>query len=312
VVALATRFKWFDRGAEAFARACPDVVRDILPPAIGPVYVCPLCITRSSFRAFRRLAVEQKLLTEEHAPQGSLGGHALVLTCATCNHTAGTRLESHARKAENPAAALLGDLKGSRPVRVKVGDLTINATLRGGLHRGYQLFGLPEHNPPQAHEEFFQELGRIAQQHPEDWAIGLDFYRDRHDPDKAAASWLRAAYLIVFAKFGYRFVLGRAYHAVREKISDPKSGVIQVFKVTDAKRSTESRAFVIVREPGDLRGIAVQMGRHVVFLPGPSDTTFYNRLSETQGHGGVTVNGWGLSWPTEPEHYFDFLESAET
>ena len=159
MVAIRTRYAWFDRGAAAFAHACPDVVGNML---LGPVYVCPLCITRSGFRAFKRNAISTKELTEEHAPRRSSGGRVVALTCDKCNHTAGTKLEAHARRAENPAAVLTGELTKPHPVRVTLAGVTINATIVRGVHKGFQLSGMPRNNPPQAHDSFFAKLDRTT------------------------------------------------------------------------------------------------------------------------------------------------------
>src|ERR1051325_9699707 len=128
---LQTRLAWFDRGAQAFARACPSVVRDVLPSHVGPLYVCPLCVTPTGFRAFMRQAVETNQLTVEHAPPEHAGGHAITLTCARCNHTAGSKLDSHASIAARHEDDPPGVLRDQR-VRVALGGIQVNMTLEAG------------------------------------------------------------------------------------------------------------------------------------------------------------------------------------
>ena len=149
------------------------------------------------------------------------------------------------------------------------------------------------------------------------WSFDLDFYRDRHDRESASVSWLRAAYIIAFATLGYRFVLGEAYHAVREKIADPKSTeTIEAFKLTDPAAPADARTIAIIREPEHMRGLAVRMGRHLVFLPGPTDTSFYDKLKQHKTRSGsgarVTVRGWEIPWPRRPELWFDFSPPVTT
>jgi hypothetical protein len=151
MVAPLTRLKWFDVGAAAFARACPTVLTELLPEGTPPFYVCPLCITDSSFRSFFKEAIAQHLLTEEHVPPESQGGRAMLLMCAQCNNAAGTELDAHAHRAERPAAALLGTLPDLHSVRATLGGISINALLGGSLSEGVKLFGRPGHNPPSAH-----------------------------------------------------------------------------------------------------------------------------------------------------------------
>ncbi len=68
-VSLATKLRWFDRGARAFAATLkPDA-----PATDAPRYVCPLCIKevadgRLTTTMFLRAAVEVNALTAEHVP----------------------------------------------------------------------------------------------------------------------------------------------------------------------------------------------------------------------------------------------------
>ncbi|MBI4264305.1 MAG: hypothetical protein HY657_08010 [Acidobacteria bacterium] len=312
MVAVSTRFKWFDVSAAAFARACPTVISELLPEGTPPFYVCPLCITESSFKAFFREAIDQHLLSEEHVPPASQGGRALLLTCTECNSAAGTELDAHAHRAERPVAALEGQLRDVHSVRATVGGHSINALLGGSLADGVKLFGRPRHNPPGAHETFFGELDRIARE-SDDWSISLQFSADRHDAERAAVSWLRAAYLATFAKLGYRFVLGRAYRRVRDKIADPHSQSVTTFRVVASDRSANARAIVVVKEPWYLRGLAIIMGPYIVFLPVPDDLEFYDRLKADPDHRNgtmVSLKGSVIDWPTEPELYCDFLDPS--
>src|SRR6266496_4496157 len=60
-------------------------------PNIDDVFLCPLC-----FKYFERKVLDyENVLTREHVPPQSLGGQDrdCTLTCADCNHTAGSRLD---------------------------------------------------------------------------------------------------------------------------------------------------------------------------------------------------------------------------
>lgn len=212
---LQTRLAWFDRGAEAFAQTCPSVVRDVLPPHIGPVYICPLCVTPTLFRAFMRPAVGTNQLTAEHAPPEFAGGRAIALTCARWNHTAGSMLDSHASIAARYEDDPPGVLRDQR-VRVALGQTQVNMTLEAGP-TGMQLFGDENRNSPTAHAAFVAELNRLVESGDRDWNVKLQF-REQYNSSHAAVSWLRAACIVAFAKFGYRFVLDPAYEVVRQKI----------------------------------------------------------------------------------------------
>jgi hypothetical protein len=105
-------------------------------------------------------------------------------------------------------------------------------------------------------------------------------------------------------------VLQKAYKGVREQIAEPTTSIVDVFKITEPNADKAERHLVVVREPEVLRGcIAVQMGRHIVFLPGPNDVDFYDRLAaqkRTHGQGRATFRGTEFMWPKGPEFHFDF------
>lgn len=265
-----------------------------------------MCVTPSSVRLFKREAVETGQLTVEHAPPKRAGGNALALTCATCNHSAGSQLDAHAHVAERMSGGDDG-LIVERPVKLTLGHKRVNATFSFGP-KGVQIFGAPKHNSPKGHEEFFAEFATYVGPSP-DFRLVVEFHRDRFDPARAAVSWLRAAYIVTFAKFGYRFILDTAFRDVRQKIQQPKSQLLPLFSITVPGPSTE-RAFVVVREPSGLRGsIAVRMGRHLVLLPRPGDTAFYERIAGNRG-AAVTVAGTEYNWPTRPEFLFDFVSDG--
>jgi len=123
------------------------------------VYVCPLCITRDRLQAFHREALATAQLTVEHLPPRRAGGRPLVLTCAACNHGAGTALDAHAKAAGRLDAGPDGRLE--RPVRVTFGGHALNMTLSAD-GTGVRLFGDPTRNAPKAHVGFFDQLGHLA------------------------------------------------------------------------------------------------------------------------------------------------------
>jgi len=227
----------------------------------------------------------------------------MALTCAPCNHTAGYQLDAHAHKAEQLAKRTM------IPVRVHFRGNRLNMSLSADKS-GVRLFGEPKRNSPAAATAFFAELDRVVQTKDLSWKFDLEFPRSRVDLRRADVSRLRAAYVVAFAKFGYRFMLQNAYKPVREQIADPTKGIIEAFKVTEPNADKMERHFVVVREPDVLRGcIAVQMGPHILFLPGPNDADFYDRLADdkrTRSHGRATFRGTEFTWPTGPEFHFDF------
>ena len=299
---LTTRLAWFDLGAQAFAAACPTVVRDHFPHDVGPLYVCPLCVTRNGFKAFLRQAVETKQLTAEHVPPDHAGGRPLVLTCAECNHGAGTQLDAHAHVAGRLEPNAAGVLE--RPVRVTFDNRTVNMTINADAS-GVRLFGDPTRNAPENHRLFFEGVERVAKTGSLDWRFAVDFHKDRFDPQRAATSYLRAGYLAAFAKLGYRAILNAAFNIVRSKIADPSAAEPSLYGIRIPQVDDSARGFVIIESPSELAGgLAIQMGRHLVLLPGPGDRTFYQRVAGRTGDA-VQLTGQVVPWPVRPEFLFD-------
>ena len=302
---LERRLRWFDRGSVAFERAYPALRSELLPAGAPAVYLCPLCITRTSLKAFVRDTVRLNQLTLEHVPLQKLGGRPLVLTCVECNNTAGTRLDAHAHKADRFVS---GEFT-NRPVEVKIGTVTVNMMMSMNK-KDIVLNGLHGHNADAAQQALTDHFEQQITNNNKDWSLTLNFRRDRHDPESARVSWLRAAYLVAFAKFGYRFALGEALHAVREKIRDPRLDAIRTFKIVATAAESRTRNLVAVTEPQELKGsLAVQMGRHIVLLPRPDDLTLYSRLRahRVAGNKRLMFDGTPLDWPRGPEHAWDLM-----
>jgi hypothetical protein len=285
----------------------PEFFTEHVPEHVGPVYLCPLCVTATRARLFKREAVEALHLTAEHAPPKHAGGRAIALTCAQCNHTAGSELDSHAQIAQRVSGGVSGAIV-ERPARITLGDKHVNATLSLGPD-GMKIIGAPERNSLKAHAAFFEQLAKEATPSGEGFNLAFELHRDRFDPTRASVSWLRAAYIVTFAKFGYRFILDRAFHNVRQKIREPNSELVPLFSIT-APGSPAERALVMVHEPTDLRGsVAVRIGPHLVLLPGPSDETFYQRIADKHGKA-AKLSGKQVAWPQSPELLFDFDRRA--
>ena len=227
-VSLATKLRWFDQGARSFAVA----LKPGAPMASVPHYVCPLCIDlsnegRLTVRMFRRQAVETGHLTAEHTPPRSFWGRELLLTCAPCNHHAGARLDAEARKRENPRDALSGRTRRPVAVRLTAGGHTIPARL-STEGRTYAL-KIPKHFKKAGVVEGFQAA--IHHDNKGDRSILVNFDADAFRWKEACASWLRAAYLVMFAVLGYRYVFRPELSLVRRQIAEPDVEHIPVFMV---------------------------------------------------------------------------------
>jgi hypothetical protein len=126
---------WFDLGAKAYSQACPGIYA-------APTYLCPICR-----KPFTVEALYDGRLSKEHVPPQSVGGHDLLLTCAACNNTAGTKLDASAKTNDDVRLATKG---GPDLVNLpSLGDMTFYDRLaNNGLsptvqHTTYEYVGWP-------------------------------------------------------------------------------------------------------------------------------------------------------------------------
>lgn len=283
---------WFNKGVEALQRTVPNA-----PSCYG----CPLCL---------RVFPEQKidLLTCEHVPPASLGGHRLILTCKDCNGQAGGKsgIDTHARRAEHVLDFALETMETPRPAEFSVGSLKQRVEVyrsSGGLF----IRGLPGNNPPETTRQIQQAMERMISRQGHSFTISLskETYSEPHE----RVSWLRAAYLAAFAALGYRYILRNSLNLVRQQIFEPDNKIIECFSVFDCDASPDRRFIVLISEPDWVRGLAVQMGRHIILLPfSGTDTEFYERVRRAATGESMTELGGKLqlTWPREPVFALDF------
>jgi hypothetical protein len=104
-----------------------------------------------------------------------------------------------------------------------------------------KLFGQLKRNSPAVAEAFFTELNRAFKHRDLDWKFDVEFHRSCLDMRRADVSRLRAAHLVTFATFGFRFILQKPCNAVRAGIADPTSDAIEI---------SSSVSPILTREPG--------------------------------------------------------------
>lgn len=305
------KLQLFDRGAAAFAHVFPDGLAHLGPEA-SPHYVCPTCpepdATGKNYRVqlFPRSAVLSRALTAEHVPPEAFGGRELVLTCQPCNNDiGGSQLEAHARRLENSIDLLRGVSKRRSKVRLTAGGHYVNAKL--GIEDNILKVDMPpwkkNANDPRAVEGFREALLRRS-------TINISFDGDTYSPRRANVTWLRHAYLVLFAIAGYRYIFSAGLSIVRKQIKEPDTEHISTFLAAlPGEHFWSERLIIKVQEPEWLQSWAVQIGRYVALLPRPGDIEFYARLAEDSNiHKGLRFTGELIEWPTEP---FFGLEQPE-
>ena len=278
----------WEAGAEAFVHLNLDV------PHYG--YVCPLCV-----RLFRKSEID--LLSIDHVPPKSVGGKKLMLTCRDCNSHAGHSIENHLANLQK-----IQDFNSGKcflPQKLttdKVKDLNVEVRMS---RDGVRVAALPQNNPPGKTKLWGQELEHRYQTGQGIPDLQLAISLPRADPQKVAIAWLKAGFLAAFSVFGYRYALSRELKLVRDQIRHPEKKLITAFGQPFDNADISAREIVVVTEPDWLKGIAVQIGSCLVFLPyTESADTFFAKLAMQSGRK-AEIKGFSYGWPSKPQFLWD-------
>jgi hypothetical protein len=131
----------------------------------------------------------------------------------------------------------------------------------------------------------------------------LDGFRNR----ESLVGSLRAAYLVAFALFGYRYVLRPALRGIREMFATGEETGPSVFHMTIEGATKDERRIMMLERP--FQSLFVQIGRHGVFLPRPDvqeDGGLYDSLAVRAGQShSDSFSGDLIRWPELPMYALD-------
>jgi hypothetical protein len=280
------RARWFDVGAAACARHA----------GVNDLYACPLCLG-----FFDRTALDAKVLTFEHAPPKCVGGKAIALTCQPCNSFASHELDPHIERSEEYLDFAFGTTRKPMRRTLEAGGVRLRGNLRAT--GDVVIFeGVSKQNDPREVDSF-KSLNLAEGTFTASASRGFDKRR-------AAIAWLRSAYIVAFATFGYRYIIRESLNVVRDVIADPDGSALYPGSLVDPAAPIGTRAVVLVREPEWLKSVAVSIDRRTVFLPtSGTDPDFFDRVVGSFPHDGasnsVPTRGTAFRWPTRPMHTFD-------
>lgn len=239
---LSAKEQWFRQGVAAIRRALPS------PPE--GAYLCPLCL--GWFES-------PTDLTQEHAPPKSLGGARVALTCRACNSSAGHGLDASMREFED-----MIDFGARRTTRTMRADLvaggattSVEVNFASG---SLSVVGLPQHTDPAQHAAVFEHFAELAAQGKGDGETFQLNFTKRYTGAAVRAGWLRAAYLVAFAKLGYRYILQPQLDPVRRQIHEPAGEHVGRAVLANPFLPPDRRELVFITKPLTLRGVMVAMG----------------------------------------------------
>jgi hypothetical protein len=217
-------------------------------------------------------------------------------------------------KANRPVSIMRGEHPQEHFIKIGINDgPKIHARIRKTESTGTLLVGRkgrpngPPIDPPGHQEAFIAEMERMAREQRTDFEVRISFTSDRHSAQRALAGWLRTAYLVAFAAFGYRYVFGPGLDVIREQIQRCDERLIPAFHVLVPKVAQSARHLVIGNLQDGIRPIIVQIGWHAVFLPDVTDTTFYERFDAYRRNHPERCDWTGidLEWPAHPVYAVD-------
>lgn len=178
-------------------------------------YICPFCL-----KSFSEETVDS--LSLEDAPQESLGGSKVALTCKKCNNSFGRSIDCHlVNYIESIEVRWFpeGLQKKVTVVNPKTGTST-NAQLR--IESGqFKLCIQRKINNPAV-------LERELPQWIENSLLDLEFAEDvnKRIPKNIAAAIMKNAYVLLYAKLGYTFLLNPYYDVLREQLFNPGKDIL--------------------------------------------------------------------------------------
>lgn len=300
------RERWFNEGAVRFQKVLEKVgARDLLPP--GDYYACPCCLW-----IFPRQAVTAKALTVEDVPPKSLGGRGLLLTCNICNSDSGAQFDSHAER-EAAFAKFFAGHEGGRPLPVTIsGDEVLARGTAQRTENGLVLIPQSKQNHPQVMETLRLQTREAAtgRKNP---SLSFSFtVAQGFNPRRAKISWVRSAYLVAFAVFGWRYILRPELDPVRAQLADANAEILPTLGRYDPAAAADRREIRLVETPEDLRSILVMLGRYAVFLPGLEKALSCDELAqalENEANSGngvrIRLTGKEMPWPKYPRYLWD-------
>ena len=244
-----------------------------LDPDIPNSIFCPQCLLVIE----RAHLADKEILTPEHVPPEALGGSIETFTCKKCNSWSGHYLESHlvhsldmANFVEGvPGSAVDGIVKFSD-------DLFVTAELTY-IDEGYLYIRADQSRSiPGSVEKSFETL------HANQPEINLRTSGKRGKvirPRRSEAALLRIAYLTLFSKFGYAFLLYPGAKIVRSQFKHPGEDILPDWGIfSDPFIQGQEPGIYIITKPPDLRSFMViielsqetKSRKYAVLIPGPT------------------------------------------
>lgn len=281
-----------------FDRYAGDLER--FAPALQGQFGCPICFT-----AIRPSVPLREVVAEEHAIPQKLGGRVTTLTCRRCNNEGGTTLEAHLVQ-----RVLLEARKRSARTIFRIGDAVTRAqmVLPETSREPLEILVIKK----QSDERQIAATQRLLKTGKHPIHLGLNF---GYVEQRSLVALLRAAYLLMFRTFGYRYALDRSATAVRDQIRrwDRETPILKGIVWRLNEEAPQGSTVAIMTWPRELASFLVLLQldaerRHVAAVslppPGSDGVDLYDRIQAQQPSTRVTATPL-----PETEGFVPFVEA---
>jgi HNH endonuclease len=258
------------------------------------LYGCPTCM-----RLLPVAALNSGDLTLEHVPPEAMGGRGILLTCKSCNNTAGHTVDAAVvgrdRFFQLGHSLFRKDGEFRGPVKIEFGGVVINATLITKDGSVTILVDRGRNNPRLLDQQIAEMERDLNSTGSAEFRLTA---RIKFGFDRARVGDLRSAYLAAFATFGYRYAYDARLDVVRQQTLHPDQEFIDGAWWIPLPDLTEDPMLMVMVEP--VPAVLVRLGPVLVALPwliGPSD--FYAAIRQAFQPGvRATQKIDILEWPT--------------
>ncbi len=224
-------------------------------PAPDHHYICPLCIEKQ-FAVIDGKILANAVFTLDHVPPESVGGKSKILTCATCNNTAGIY-----------EAELLFKIRYQAFGDKKEGSSINKLTANDGSKADKKHKGFLKHNEDGS---FYLDFPEKAKENNPDLKHMLDGFgttiEEIHirvpspDETKLNRALLKSAYLICFQNWGYEFVYSDTANKIRGVLQGKHSYPITLpLFLVDGDKVNLPIGLGIITSPKEVQGYCVNI-----------------------------------------------------
>jgi hypothetical protein len=190
-----------------------------LRPDLVGTCICPLCMTGGFTKD--DVTGPSPRLTEEHCIPDGLGPATAVLTCATCNNTAGANIDGELHKRVEFDAFCRAEQKNGFNARLTSDDqnMGIEITRTGGEKPRVDIRIIAKQSNEKDVEKYKDAMMAWAEQGITPNPFNLHFKGNVLPRERLAhVALLKAAYLLLFKHLGYYPIMLPIFESVRSQI----------------------------------------------------------------------------------------------